>query len=322
MVAAGSGRATTTAYVHEAFLYDGVDDLVATSVDFVTQGLRQGEYAVVAVVPEKIDRMRRALGDDADLTTFVDMAEHGRNPARVIQVWRDLVAAAELRGLAVRGIGEPIWHGRTGAEIAEAHLHEALLNEAFGDRHRLHLRCPYDVSALDPDVVATARRSHPVVVQDDRRGASAAFSPAALVDLAFHDPLPPPVEVAEEIHYRADDLGRLREVVTGLAARHGMDGPSTEALRLSVSEIAGNSVRHGGGSGRLRAWTDAGSMVCELSDAGQISESMVGRLRPGPDIEGGRGVWLANQLCDLVQIRTSEQGTVVRLHQRLPAAAV
>jgi anti-sigma regulatory factor (Ser/Thr protein kinase) len=29
--------------------------------------------------------------------------------------------------------------------------------------------------------------------------------------------------------------------------------------------------------------------------------------------EGGRGLWLANQLCDLVQIRSGENGTVVRL---------
>ena len=31
---------------------------------------------------------------------------------------------------------------------------------------------------------------------------------------------------------------------------------------------------------------------------------------------GGRGVWLANQLCDLVQIRSGAAGTVVRLHAR------
>ncbi len=29
---------------------------------------------------------------------------------------------------------------------------------------------------------------------------------------------------------------------------------------------------------------------------------------------GGRGLWLANRLCDLVQVRSGEQGTVVRLH--------
>ena len=31
----------------------------------------------------------------------------------------------------------------------------------------------------------------------------------------------------------------------------------------------------------------------------------------------GRGLWLANQLCNLVQIRSSPEGTTVRLHMRL-----
>jgi hypothetical protein len=31
-------------------------------------------------------------------------------------------------------------------------------------------------------------------------------------------------------------------------------------------------------------------------------------------LEGGRGVWLANQLCDLVQIRSAPRSTQVRLH--------
>jgi anti-sigma regulatory factor (Ser/Thr protein kinase) len=32
--------------------------------------------------------------------------------------------------------------------------------------------------------------------------------------------------------------------------------------------------------------------------------------------EGGRGLWLVNQLCDLVQLRSSAAGGVVRLHMR------
>ena len=32
------------------------------------------------------------------------------------------------------------------------------------------------------------------------------------------------------------------------------------------------------------------------------------------DVGSPRGLWLANQLCDLVQIRTLPAGTVVRLH--------
>ena len=36
--------------------------------------------------------------------------------------------------------------------------------------------------------------------------------------------------------------------------------------------------------------------------------------QPVLDQPGGRGLWLANQLCDLVQVRTFELGNVVRIH--------
>jgi hypothetical protein len=35
------------------------------------------------------------------------------------------------------------------------------------------------------------------------------------------------------------------------------------------------------------------------------------------DREDGFGLWLVNQLCDLVQIRTFAKGTVVRLQMAL-----
>jgi anti-sigma regulatory factor (Ser/Thr protein kinase) len=71
---------------------------------------------------------------------------------------------------------------------------------------------------------------------------------------------------------------------------------------------------HGGGAGTLRLWREGGSLLAEVEDQGWIEEQLVGRLRPDIRREGGRGLWLANQLCDLVQIRSGERGTVVRLH--------
>jgi hypothetical protein len=32
---------------------------------------------------------------------------------------------------------------------------------------------------------------------------------------------------------------------------------------------------------------------------------------------GGNGLWLVNQVCDLVQARTGQAGTTIRLHMRL-----
>src|SRR6185437_16379793 len=94
---------------------------------------------------------------------FVDIREVGRNPARIIPVWRAFVD--ELGGDGpVRGIGEPIWADRTPDELVECHLHESLLNVAFSDDPDFWLVCPYDDLALAPDVIEEMGRTHPAVV--------------------------------------------------------------------------------------------------------------------------------------------------------------
>ena len=57
--------------------------------------------------------------------------------------------------------------------------------------------------------------------------------------------------------------------------------------------------------------------MVDVADQGRIDDLLVGRVLPPVDRLGGRGVWLANQLCDLVQIRSGEGFTQVRLHTRL-----
>jgi anti-sigma regulatory factor (Ser/Thr protein kinase) len=85
---------------------------------------------------------------------------------------------------------------------------------------------------------------------------------------------------------------------------------------LAVNELAANSVRHGGGNGVLRLWREDGSLVCEIKDRGIADDPLVGRRQPPPDQDGGWGVWLAHQVCDLVQFRSRQGGTVVRVHMR------
>ena len=85
---------------------------------------------------------------------------------------------------------------------------------------------------------------------------------------------------------------------------------------LAVNEVATNSIRHGGGRGVLRIWHAAGALVCEVADSGRIADPLAGRQRPVSGQSGGHGLWLCNQICDLVQVRTFATGSVVRLHTR------
>ena len=300
-------------YRHEAFLYRGDAEFTDGCVSFLRAGLEAGEPAMVAVVPRRLRLLRDALGRDADAVTFVDMASLGRNPARILPAWAEFVAGHAADRQPIRGIGEPIWAGRRPEEIAECQLHEALLNVAIDPDVSFWLRCPYDAGTLPERVLGDVERSHPVLVgPDDYRG-STGYGGLHHVQTLFSGRLPEPVDADAPVCFGADDLPTLRGLVTRTAAASGIHGDRVSDLELAVHEIATNSLRHGGGEGRFRVWLADDALTCEISDAGRIADPLVGRVPPSSAAESGRGVSLANQLSDLLQIRSSDDGTTVRI---------
>jgi anti-sigma regulatory factor (Ser/Thr protein kinase) len=267
---------------------------------------------LVVVSGDKIRQLRAELAQDAEGVHFSDMADVGLNPARIIPAWRDFVDRHSGR---LRGIGEPIWAGRSAAELVECQRHESLLNLAFGDAEGFRLLCPYDVDALAPEVIEEAHRSHPVLVE--AAGAereSTDYRPVEIAAAPFAVPLPEPPQAPAEHTFEAATLDELRYFVADQATAAGLSDPRTYDLVLAANEVATNSVRHGGGQGRLRMWVDGDHLVSEIRDDGHIDLPLIGRERPGPSQVGGHGMWLVNQLCELVQIRSFDSGSVVRLH--------
>ena len=229
---------------------------------------------------------------------FTDMATVGRNPGRIISVWDDFVHAQA--DAPVVGIGEPIWSGRSRDELVECQIHEELLDTAFVDAKSVEIVCPYDVGSLSGDVITEACRAHgPSAGAGDRN--------------PFWKPLRAAPEGAYLQSFDERGVRDLRGLIAGLVEHVGLGSERTADLVLAVNEIVTNSVRHGGGAGTIRAWIDGEAVVCEVNDDGLLRDPLVGRRRPLPDAIGGRGLWLANQLCDLVQVRNGVEGCVVRL---------
>lgn len=305
-------RAGGEAFCHEALFYSGQDGFLAGTVPFLRDAVAAEEPALVVVNPDKIDLLRAALHADADAVAFADMDDVGRNPARIIPAWQAFVDR-HGPGRRLHGIGEPVWPGRRGPEVTECVRHEALLNVAFDGQAAWSLLCPYDTSTLDPDVVEAARRTHPVVRDGADREPSEAYRGEAVLDIA-DGPLPEPPSRAEQLRFSAGPLDGVRAYVADHAARAGVGADATQDLVLAVNEIATNSVRYGGGGGVLRVWQNPDGLVCEVRDAGRVTEPLIGRERPPTDAERGRGLWMVNQLCDLMQLRSFDSGTVVRLH--------
>ena len=301
-------------YRHEAFFFRGDAQFLAQTVPFVLDGLAAGQPVMAALVPHHIDLLHDALGDAATAVDFVDVTELGANPAHLIPAWHDFTSSHADRGQAVRGIGEPIWEGRGAEELTECQLHEALLNMAVELDTPLWLLCPYDVAALPEAVIDEAHRSHPVVVQGARHWGSTIYGGAHHVAAIFESDLPPAGSYVSHRRFGREQLAAVRVAVRARAVRAGLSNDRTEDLALAVHEVAVNSVEHGGGTGVLRTWEDERALVFEVRDAGRIEDPLVGRRLPPWDGDSGRGLWLVNQLCDLVQIRSGGSGTTVRIH--------
>jgi anti-sigma regulatory factor (Ser/Thr protein kinase) len=299
---------------HEALFYEGDEGFVAGIAPFVRDGVERDEAVLVVVNASKIDMLRAELPGVSDRVMFADMAQVGRNPARIIPAWRDFLDRNAVDGLAVRGVGEPIWATRTPAELVESQRHEALLNVAFAGSGTWRLLCPYDTSELPQPVLDEAARSHAFLADDRGERPSADFHAEQMPLSHLTDELPEPPRVLEALVVDGLQLGRMRVLVAARAQQFGMEQQQTDDLMLAASEVAANSVVHGGGTAEFRLWRDAQSLVCEIRDSGHIDDALAGRERPATDRLGGRGLWLANQLCDLVQIRSFPSGGVVRLH--------
>ncbi len=300
----------TDSFRHEAVFYAGPEAFLDRVAPFVEEGVDRGEPVMVALEAPKLRALQRRLGAAAERVEFADMGDIGHNPACIIPAWRDFVAG---RSGPMRGVGEPIWPGRTPDELVECQCHEALLNTAFAEHRRLPPPVPLRLRAPRPRGHRGGRALTPVGRRQPRASATA-VTPSVPPQLS--EPLPPAPGDPVEHRILWDTLGSIRALVAEHALAAGVSELRAGDLVLATHEVATNSVRHGGGEGVLRVWHDRDTVVCEVSDSGRLDEPLAGRARPELDADGGWGLWLANQLCDLVQLRTLPSGNVVRLHLR------
>lgn len=304
------------AFRHELYPYQGEAAFLEGAASFIQDARSADETVLVAVGPDKQAMLRDALGTHPfdRQVTFVDTAALGRNPARLIPAWQEWIAKSVSGGRPVRGISEYPWGSATAAERSELRYHEWLLNRTFADSPAWWLLCPYDTSTVETAALDSARRCHPFQLAEGLHGDNPGFA-----DEPYRfDELTAPCDPQESLTYGAGALAAVRGKVAACATAHGLDGQRLQELLLAATEVAANSVRHGGGRGTLQTWVEDDVLICQFHDAGHIRDPLAGRLRPKPQQAGGRGLWLVNQLCDLVQIRsTAEHGTTVRLSTAL-----
>ena len=119
-------------------------------------------------------------------------------------------------------------------------------------------------------------------------------------------------------HTYRTDLSYLRSLVLRHAREAGLTEGRANDLVLAVSEVAANTLRHTRSPGTLRIWRAHDELICEIHDEGVITDPEAGQRMPPPGATGGHGLWLVRQVCDLVELRSGEGGTTVRMHMTIP----
>jgi anti-sigma regulatory factor (Ser/Thr protein kinase) len=310
-----------TGLVHEALFCRDQEAYTIGVTRFVREGFALAEPVLVAVPGPHLGMLQSAIGPEDGQVQFLDMAEAGRNPGRIIpSVLYSFSTAHPQR--RVRIVGEPIWPGRSAAEYRAILQHEALINIAMAG-HEATILCPYNRQDLDAVTLAQARQTHPVLLEEGQWERSADYrDPRAVADESLRAMPDPPEWWGDMLVFRSmDDLLSIRQFVEDRARRAGLPAQRLEELCVAVHEVATNTLVHTTAAGVLSMWQDleTASLVCEITDSGQLTNRLIGRIPPDQSEPHGRGLLLVNELCDLVEIPTGRigTGTTVRLHMRL-----
>lgn len=293
---------------HEALPYRGQGRFVASAATAVRDGLDNDERTIVLAPTTKLEDLRDALGDDGDDVTLVPTDEHGRNPSRIATILHSFHIGGD--GRSALGISDYSLPRRSRAALAEVRFSDCALNTPALRSWPLSVVCLFDLDELDETGTHAMRQSHAVIRGEDT---NVDYDPGLAEEL-FGQPLEPAPPHAPWLDVDRPALSDMRSFVRSISSAFGVAADRVDDLVLAANEIVTNSLRHGGGRGHITMWFAEGAVVCEVRDAGHITDPLAGRFAPPPAATSGRGLWLANHLCDLVQLRSSAAGTTVRMY--------
>ena len=307
-------------HVHDALVYESIDELVDVAAPFLLEGLAAGESVVIATAAETADVLRDAV----DGNPRVHVLERGdvyraRTPT-AITTFRRLAEQRMAEGVSrVRVVGE-VDFGGTERDRLEWQRYESVINEALADWPLWGL-CVFDAQRLPGPVLESALHTHPWKVTPGGRRPNPEF--VAPADYLRTLPVPPePLETAPPRLDAPDvtDFIGLRHAVAAALATVPAPRDLIEDFLLAVDEMTSNALRHGGPPVSLRLWVAPDRIVCTIADHGGGWDDPFAGYGPahGSDLSrGGMGLWLARQLCDHVDITTGDDGARVRLTVRL-----
>jgi anti-sigma regulatory factor (Ser/Thr protein kinase) len=301
--------AATSTLVHQAFLYGSKEEFVAAMAPFVRDGLERGEQIFAATKPSNIDALREELGPEAAGVEFQDAFEWRTRPYDRLQVFRAMVRALPEGGV-LRAMGEPVWEGSSAA-VRQWARYESLINLALADAP-MRFVCLYDGGELPDRILDYACRTHPEQLLDGGDVVCSEFeSPQRFMP---GTPAKPPPE-SHELRFEPVDF---RRAVGECALTLGLEPERVPDFVLATHEVATNAFRHGRRPVHVHVWASGREIICQVADAGPgISNPLAGWVPPATTTNGGWGLPIARQLCDVVEISRRADETIVTIHHAL-----
>ena len=306
--------------VHRAVPYRTPEHQAQVLTGPVTGALERGRRAIVVVEPRCRAELERVLGDEAGVRYVRPEELHSAPPFTVAGRWsrtvRDAIAegasgvCAVAQPVALPGADPSYW---TRLDLAIGYAMRALPVEmlcCFADQDgaREQAGALHDEFLVDGAAVPSTHR------RDDH-------------ELLQENPQRPPADLGEPLLVEPVELHRLsgmRHTVRREGQLSGLGPARVEDLVLAVNELVSNGIEHGSGCPVLRMWRTPAGLVAEMTDTVPGRLAFPGLAAPPPSGERGRGLWLASELADVLQVWTADddpgqvQGTVVRVVMNPP----
>lgn len=311
--------ATPDPFRHLAVLYRGVEELLDTLAPLLRASVTRGDLIWVAVDDATRDAIQRRLGNAAfgfvfgepgqpysysGQTTAARRADHLRTMIGDGRAALILSDAAIVGGSDGDSFAPELW------SVVDASCNLALSGMP------VTLICLCDAERTSDDTERFCYWNHPELFVGATTSPNPRFRPPADVLASIPAPPAPALGPPSQRQPFANGTTTLRGI-RAWTKRHGLeaglDPARIDGLVLAVCELVSNSIEHGAGHGTLSWWVRPGRVVAQIHDPGHMSTTTPGLRRPDALSVRGRGIWLARQLCDILHLWSTEDGTHVRL---------
>jgi anti-sigma regulatory factor (Ser/Thr protein kinase) len=304
---------------HSALIVDSDETLRDRLAPLIERGMVAHEPMLMVVTARTEGIIRGILGLTATRVVWGDSSGFYRSLGTAYEMFRRYLVRQHRNGQRVHVVAEPSFD-RTDLPVAVSRVSEYLAYEAVCNQVYAPYGCPvtclWDSRSQSPSVIDQVRGLHPYEIGPYGRTRQPRFvSSEAYLRERANRGLGAVPEANDLDIFPTEDMAPVRAAVNAWAFSAGFDEAMAGDVVVAVSEIIANAFVHGSAPVRLRCWRDGGTLVAQVDDAGGAPiPSEAGYIPPDNISPGGRGLWLARQLADVVLTSSQNGVTSVRLH--------